>query len=673
MGDKLEKMKIHETTVRHRVECEERAFHIVNKLIDGSIDEEYLIHCGRLISREHYSDIIDERAITLLCGYPLCGNSLENIPKKKYHISTRTNKVYDISERKNFCSNQCLKASKHFHTQIPESPLWSRERELDTEIVLLPNKNIKGILGDEVVGESPKKLLKEELLRLEELDKRLSPSNKESPEIRLRGRTLGETPKQKLSEKVKTGKDTDKLPCDGCITNVICDQADANRTDILACEIKNLTISDGENGTMQNEALNEKMVTNSVLKLKGSESLNLVRESETCQKNRITESPVSGDDETKTSHGNVTDRQGSSVSQSEGSKMDQLMKLLAKKKSVLSAMVDVQPLIPTKPLRPLLQGTNPISLQCPNVQSSSTVDASGQENQGEAIKIPLATSDVMVTESGSSEKPVKSSNFSNGGTKNLIFSPLQRICPVLKSWVSEDTYMYIFSKFESKETPMSFSDPKIKMGYADLCKRLDMQQKDYENIVGELDGATRAEETKGKNLKATPDYEALKKEAEAFQLKVTEFLTGKRPQDKGAPDKQVTEDDDADHIILPSVDAYNQQQIRMKIVLYQLDKSLPNLLTPLALSVQDVSTLIRELVFTFRLQKDNILFKPSEWMIVAIFILKMLSRKSRPIAMAFHDESATKFFSILLKGIGHTTEDLEKLTDEILESCHVQL
>lgn len=52
------------------------------------------------INQEIYQDIIEERAIINLCGYPICGRKLPDMPKKKYHISTKANKVYDISERK---------------------------------------------------------------------------------------------------------------------------------------------------------------------------------------------------------------------------------------------------------------------------------------------------------------------------------------------------------------------------------------------------------------------------------------------------------------------------------------------------------------------------------------------------------------------------------------------
>lgn len=52
------------------------------------------------INQGHYQDIVEERAITKLCGYSLCGKRIPDMPKKQYFISTKSNRVYDITERK---------------------------------------------------------------------------------------------------------------------------------------------------------------------------------------------------------------------------------------------------------------------------------------------------------------------------------------------------------------------------------------------------------------------------------------------------------------------------------------------------------------------------------------------------------------------------------------------
>lgn len=54
----------------------------------------------RAINQELYQDVVEERVLAKLCGYPVCGKTLPNMPKKQYFISSKQNKVYDITDRK---------------------------------------------------------------------------------------------------------------------------------------------------------------------------------------------------------------------------------------------------------------------------------------------------------------------------------------------------------------------------------------------------------------------------------------------------------------------------------------------------------------------------------------------------------------------------------------------
>ncbi|XP_042696501.2 putative RNA polymerase II subunit B1 CTD phosphatase RPAP2 isoform X4 [Chrysemys picta bellii] len=126
-----------EAAIRKKFEYEKKALHVVEQLLEEDITEEFLVNCGSFITPSHYKDAVEERFIIKLCGYPLCRNGLENVPKQKYRVSTKTNKVYDITERKCFCSNFCYRASKYFEAQIPKSPVWMREEERPPDIELL--------------------------------------------------------------------------------------------------------------------------------------------------------------------------------------------------------------------------------------------------------------------------------------------------------------------------------------------------------------------------------------------------------------------------------------------------------------------------------------------------------------------------------------------------------
>uniref|UniRef100_A0A182PAQ4 RNA polymerase II subunit B1 CTD phosphatase RPAP2 homolog n=1 Tax=Anopheles epiroticus TaxID=199890 RepID=A0A182PAQ4_9DIPT len=115
--------------LRKKKECNDKAQRVVETLIEPGRTEDELLTLLPDINQCHMEDIVQERAIVKLCGYPLCDNELKNIPKQKYVISVSQNKVFDITERKNFCSGECYKASNYIKQQMLTSPLWLRDQE----------------------------------------------------------------------------------------------------------------------------------------------------------------------------------------------------------------------------------------------------------------------------------------------------------------------------------------------------------------------------------------------------------------------------------------------------------------------------------------------------------------------------------------------------------------
>lgn len=81
------------------------------------------------ITQAHFDDIIEERGITNLCGYPLCNKEIGYVLPQQYHISLSQKKVYDITERKNFCGSQCFKAANYLKAQLLSTPLWTRKED----------------------------------------------------------------------------------------------------------------------------------------------------------------------------------------------------------------------------------------------------------------------------------------------------------------------------------------------------------------------------------------------------------------------------------------------------------------------------------------------------------------------------------------------------------------
>ena len=136
------KRRIQEGLIKKK-ECETRAVAIVERLLSNCQDKEWIrdavssfLHISNIyfdaffqmkfISSAHYDDIVTERAIEKLCGYPLCSEKKGEEIKQQFKISTKTNRVYDLSDRKNFCSHKCLKHSIFLREQISQTPLWLR-------------------------------------------------------------------------------------------------------------------------------------------------------------------------------------------------------------------------------------------------------------------------------------------------------------------------------------------------------------------------------------------------------------------------------------------------------------------------------------------------------------------------------------------------------------------
>ncbi|KAH8412121.1 hypothetical protein KR222_011875, partial [Zaprionus bogoriensis] len=115
-----------------------RAQQIVVALLEPHNEEQAFLAMLTEIGPHNYVDIVDERHINKLCGYPLCDVAVENVPAKKYQICASKNKVYDLTERKKFCSGQCFKASEYIKSQVPTSPLWLRNKEPKPSFKLLP-------------------------------------------------------------------------------------------------------------------------------------------------------------------------------------------------------------------------------------------------------------------------------------------------------------------------------------------------------------------------------------------------------------------------------------------------------------------------------------------------------------------------------------------------------
>lgn len=133
------------------IAVKEAVYKIQLSLLDGIRDANQLFAAGFLICRSDYEDVVTERSISNLCGYPLCPNSLpsdRSARKGRFKISREENKLVDLREREKYCSSACLEISKTFAASFGE----------ERSAVLDPGKisEVLGLFGELSLEEKEK-------------------------------------------------------------------------------------------------------------------------------------------------------------------------------------------------------------------------------------------------------------------------------------------------------------------------------------------------------------------------------------------------------------------------------------------------------------------------------------------------------------------------------------
>ncbi|XP_050728420.1 uncharacterized protein LOC127004581 [Eriocheir sinensis] len=115
-----------------------RAQNCFLSMIEGSVEPKVFIATARYINPEVYDDVVVERAVAGLCGYPMCPNTFTDTYGSRTYV-IRNNNLYDITQRRNFCSNVCFEASELVRKQVLTLPLYLRDTEdSDIKDVRLP-------------------------------------------------------------------------------------------------------------------------------------------------------------------------------------------------------------------------------------------------------------------------------------------------------------------------------------------------------------------------------------------------------------------------------------------------------------------------------------------------------------------------------------------------------
>ena len=115
-------------------------------VLTEKVSQETLVKLLMQIKIEQYCDVVEERSVENMCGLPTCSNELPKTKKQKFGIVN--NRVYDLEERKKFCSSKCFTTSNLLKEQIPDVPFWARHQ---CKPIFYPGEEASLNHGEEVV------------------------------------------------------------------------------------------------------------------------------------------------------------------------------------------------------------------------------------------------------------------------------------------------------------------------------------------------------------------------------------------------------------------------------------------------------------------------------------------------------------------------------------------
>uniref|UniRef100_A0A0A9X3C6 RNA polymerase II subunit B1 CTD phosphatase RPAP2 homolog n=1 Tax=Lygus hesperus TaxID=30085 RepID=A0A0A9X3C6_LYGHE len=524
--------------IEKKKECNARAMAIVERLIEPQVETFWLIENLIHINQSHFQDAVEERAITKCCGYPLCDALLRDIPNKQFHISTKQNKVYDITDRKNYCSNLCYRAGIFLKDQLFTSPLWLRDCENRVTYKLYSSAPISGITGQEI--------------------------------------DLGNT-------------NPVKFESDDSIENKAA-EAEKNR--------KNLqnTVSDRNRDESDTEIEDEFEDANEELEVS----------------DQITTAAIDGleDDEFFLS------RTAFSEAEHGGSK------------------------------------------------KSVSDEGYGGGPDAKVDEIASGLKAIEVSEAKKTDKRKSGSKESVNKKLKPNLPVGQKIESFVMEWFTLESLTFIYGEEEVKQKFTDFGSPvnEIKFNklkdsymyerYEEICRKL--------NILEIRDRDETAAHAPSKPL---PDYDQLKRESKELELKVRSFFKGDVKVgftvDEGEEGKKKDEVDD-NPAVLPLVDRHAVKAVRRRIMLDKLKRTLPDIQSALNLNQFGLSRDIQELVFTLSLSASNIVMKPSEWNLVVIILIRIMTIKNKCLGQAYQSDLTQRRLVNLLMTYNLDVDYLER-------------
>jgi len=240
-------------------------------------------------------------------------------------------------------------------------------------------------------------------------------------------------------------------------------------------------------------------------------------------------------------------------------------------------------------------------------------------------------------------------------------NPVEVVESAVRDWFSIDTYRCVVGDEHLRKTLLernvseetivkTVGDPVLKQDmqakYRALCRKIDLAEALENNAEEENDDFSN-------DKLPMPNYVDLQKEVETDMLKVSSYLKGKEVYEEDIGKKREivvkeNEGDDEDEPRLPLVDKYAEVALRRRIVVEKLNRSVPDVLDLLEFPLAKVRSNLKELVHSFYLTKDNVMFRPQEWSLISLVVVKLLSVTNEELKSAFKKPSSKKYLNMLL-------------------------
>ncbi|VBB29517.1 unnamed protein product, partial [Acanthocheilonema viteae] len=94
------------------------------------VDETVLQKMLNSLDQNSWMEVVEERYLGRMCGFPLCTNPVEVKNSQKYRIDLKNKKVFERSaEIDKFCCQDCFLRSVAVRAQLETEPLWIRGDE----------------------------------------------------------------------------------------------------------------------------------------------------------------------------------------------------------------------------------------------------------------------------------------------------------------------------------------------------------------------------------------------------------------------------------------------------------------------------------------------------------------------------------------------------------------